>query len=200
MTLFAKQTIVALLDNDSGAHIHRHSTVLGHISLGNGEYHSPLDRSTTGLGRIFKSLCDHPAAASVGWDVILCGFSLIVWASVRGLKITKITGNAGLDRTLHLEKANVNGASKNSSNQSPLKAATRFDAGHVGKDSSGSARRRRVASKSVNEDNMSLDKGCNGEGEMPENLESGAVSSALFALGGLGAIASGVLGAETEGL
>jgi len=200
MALFVKQAIMVLVDTEPGAHTHKHSTVLEFQRWHNAGYHNPLDRSTTAPGRVLKSLGDHPAAASVGWDVILCGFSLIVWASIRRLEITKITGNAGLNRIPDFDEVHDNGSKMDDSNQSRLKAATMFDADHGGQDSlSESTRRRRVVSKSADEDiPMSPVKADNGEEEMPEKPESAAASCALFVLGGLGAIASGVLGAESE--
>jgi hypothetical protein len=191
MALFAKQTIVALVDNEPEPYTHKHSKVLEY----NTGYYGPLDRSTAAPVRILKSLGGHPATASVGWDVILCGFSLIVWAFVRRLEIPRITGNAGLNRITN--EANANESGKDNSDQSHLKSAMTFDADRLGEDfRSESTRRRHGVSKSGGEDILisSVKVGNGGAGKP----QLSAVRCALLALGGLGAIASGVLGAESE--
>jgi hypothetical protein len=197
IALHIKQAVVALLDNDPGAHSHKHSALLQYLYLGNPGYHGPIERSATALGRVFGSLGDHPAVASVGWDVMLCGLSLIAWAVVRGLDVVKITGNAGLNKI-----PGDSTASRDSKGVEEEPARPGSQASIISKTakSNEGTRRRRVASASDEDENVAQSsmKVATGEEEVPENAESGAVSWGLFVVGGLGAIASGVLGAEVE--
>lgn len=92
--LHLRQTLFALLDNEPGSHHHRHSS----LTSSHKEHRSSLGRTSTAIGRVLGSLADHPAVAKVGWDVILCGLSLVVWATLRGLDVGKILQSVRLDR------------------------------------------------------------------------------------------------------
>jgi hypothetical protein len=205
MLLYAKQTIVALLDNDPGAHAHKHSAVLSYLQLQNPEHHGPVERSTTAISRIVGSLSDHPAAASVGWDVILCGLSLIAWASVRGVDIVKITGNIGFNRIPDDGSSAQDAKEGDGGEAEQTMRRTRSRGEKASKASSNGntgTRRRRGVSSSDGEgyDAQSSLEVTKGEEEAPENPEAGAASWGLFTIGGLGAITSGVLGAEVDRL
>ena len=201
MLLHAKQTFVALLDNDPGAYTHRHSAVLEYLHLQSPGYHGSVERSTTAIGRVYGSLNSHPAVSSVGWDVLLCGLSLIVWATVRGLDLRRIASNAGLLRTVATDHKEDQIA-----DDEPSKPVTRSSTSGKSKKSSNTSTRRRRGTAAESDDSTysdvdahgSSEKAVEGEEEMLEDPEAGALSWALFALGGLGAVAAGVLGGEVD--
>jgi hypothetical protein len=187
IALYVKQTFVALLDSDPGARINIHSTLLEYLRLQSGEQHGPVGRSTTALQHVLRSLGDHPAVASVGWDVLLCGLSLIAWAVTRGLDPVKISGNAGLNKIPYELDAT----------RPVPKGGTRSRATKLSS-LEGARRRRGKSTSEVDGTYSDTDNSTIAEDE--GNPEAGAVSWGLFALGGLGAIASGVFGAEAERL
>lgn len=79
----AKTTLVALLSNAPNSHYHRHSALLPWDV----EHRSLWERSTSAFGKVLGSTSDHPVVAAVGWDVLLCGLSLGLWAAVRGISV-----------------------------------------------------------------------------------------------------------------
>ncbi len=197
--LYAKQTFVAFLDNDPGAYEHRHSHYLASLHLPHEDERGAVSRTTGSISRILSALYDHPAMATVGWDVLMCTFSLTAWATVRGLDISKIASAAGL---IELSTKPVSDAMKTISNKARSSSVT-----SDGNTSLGPRPRRRRKSARAGEEaekdgdfavSKAVSKVVLGEEEEPENLEAGAVSWVMFALGGLGVLASGVLGAEFE--
>ena len=94
LLLHLKQTILALLDNEPGSHHHRHSSLFTQRE----EHHSTIKRTSTAVGRVLGSINDHPAVTNIGCDVILCGLSLVLWASIRGLDVREILNGVGLSR------------------------------------------------------------------------------------------------------
>ena len=193
--LYLKQTFVALLDNDPGAHDHRHSHYLALLHLPHSQERGGLRRTTSSFGAVLGALADHPAVASVGWDVLMCGLSLAAWAVVRGLDVTRIASAAGLTTATTTSEEKESGSRKTSKSTSTT-GATPND--------KPPRRRRKSAATSKSGDGEFLPSRddeqpiLRGEEERSENLEAGAVSWAMFACGGLGVLASGVLGAEFE--
>lgn len=201
--LHAKQTVVALLDNDPGAHEHRHSTYLAYLHLLHAQERTAGDRSKTALGNVLAAIGDHPAVSHMGWDVILCGISLTAWATVRGLDISKIARAAGLVTS----KADsiVHGTAKTKTKTT--EAAVSADE----VDTKSRRPRRRPKSSGRTKDAVedgeadSLYSRSNidgpvfaGEEEMRQDFEAGAVGCALLFAGGLGVATASVWGAEVE--
>lgn len=81
--LHFKTTVVALFSNTPASYSYRH-TLLHPFEK---EHHATLDRASTALGRILGAIGSHPAVSSAGWDVLLSGLSLGIWASIRGLDV-----------------------------------------------------------------------------------------------------------------
>ncbi|KZF24002.1 hypothetical protein L228DRAFT_266370 [Xylona heveae TC161] len=92
--LHAKATVSAIIDNNSGSNpSHRHSVyylfdaaqarLQGHPAPNE----SKFDHSKSTAGNIIRGLNDHPAVSVMGWDVLLSGVTLTVWAAVRGLDL-----------------------------------------------------------------------------------------------------------------
>ena len=193
--LHLKQTVLALLYNDPGAYDHRHSHYLASMRLPHEHHRSGLERSSSSVSRVLGALQDHPAVSSVGWDVLMCAVSLVAWSVVRGIDIRKILSATGLTvRLVESRKRKAGHRRKGSS------ASTDGTEGQA-------KRRRRQSSKTAAGD---ADKGgeyvpdhsivpvMRGEEEEDENLEAGAVSWVMFAFGGLGLVAAGVLGGEFD--
>ena len=203
LLLYLKQTFVALLDNDPGAYQHRHSHYLASLHLPHKHERGPIDRTTSSVSRILGSLSDHPAVASVGWDVLMCAISLATWAAIRGLEISRIASAAGLPASTSSRQRSTSKPTHARSDSTTSNAsANAFPGSKV-------RRRRKPSTKAqVEGDTTEKDGDFNpnetvapvvvGEEEEDENLEAGAVSWALYAVGGLGVLASGVLGAEFE--
>lgn len=54
------------------------------------EHRSAFNRSSTAVSRVFGAISEHPAVSATGWDVVLSGLSLGIWAAVRGLDIKEM--------------------------------------------------------------------------------------------------------------
>ncbi|KAL0473228.1 hypothetical protein QR685DRAFT_516201 [Neurospora intermedia] len=83
LLLHGKTSIAALWDNLPGSYKHRHSVRIPFDI----EKRSAWERSTTAMEKILGSMNDHPAVAAAGKDVLLCAFSLGIWAAVRALDV-----------------------------------------------------------------------------------------------------------------
>ncbi|KAF7897019.1 hypothetical protein EAF00_005247 [Botryotinia globosa] len=81
LILHVRTTGLALLYNTPENHYYRHSLIHPLEKV----YRSNTNRAFTAVERVFGAISDHPAVASVGYDVILSGLSLGTWAAVRGL-------------------------------------------------------------------------------------------------------------------
>jgi hypothetical protein len=85
-----KTTVFALFYNTPENYYYRHSLLHPFKE----EHHSALNRGYTAVGRLFGAIREHPAVGAVGWDVILSGLSLGVWAAVRGLDAKEMLGSS----------------------------------------------------------------------------------------------------------
>lgn len=204
LLLYLKQTFVALLDNDPGAYKHRHSHYLASMHLPHENRRGPMLRTASSISRVLGSLSDHPAVASMGWDVLMCAISLAAWATIRGLDTSRIAAAStglitptashaqfhpsSLDFT-HIRSMSV--TSNASANVSPGPRVRKRRNNGQGQGKAGE----KDGEFSPNE---AVADSVRGEEEMDENLEAAAVSWALFTLGGLGVLAPGVLGADSE--
>ncbi|KAK1773235.1 hypothetical protein QBC45DRAFT_364250 [Copromyces sp. CBS 386.78] len=81
--LHGKTSIAGLWYNLPGSYKHRHSVRIPFDI----EKRSAWERSTTAMEKILGSMTDHPAVAAAGKDVLLCAFSLGIWAAVRALDV-----------------------------------------------------------------------------------------------------------------
>ena len=217
VALHLKQTVASLLDSDPGAYSNRHSKYLAYAHLPHEAEHTTIYRSTSAFGRVLGSLNEHPAVSSVGWDVLMCGISLGVWAAIRGIQPERLLAAIGLASSKHL--ANKKSSSKKRrrrSSSKPRRGSTSTtateDQALTAKSTSGSTRRRKKASidadpfvddagKSKPEDpdfkappTMEDDEvDFEGEEDTAENAEAAAVGWTLWVVGGLGVSACSVL-------
>lgn len=83
LLLHGKTSIAGLWHNLPGSYKHRHSVRIPFDI----EKRSAWERSTTAMEKILGSMTDHPAVAAAGKDVLLCAFSLGIWAAVRALDV-----------------------------------------------------------------------------------------------------------------
>lgn len=209
--LHAKQTLVALFDSDPGAYDHRHSQYLAYIHLPHEEERSRTYRSASALNRVLGAINDHPAISSIGWDVLMCGLSLGVWAAARGLEPGRMLSAIGIGEapTPH---ATTKPSQKPSKKKPTTKAITDQVEDAVKSPTKSTARRRK---KQAAQDDPFVDAASKddtgdkdfktsasveheveefeADEELPENLESAAISWGLLALGGLGLCGAGTL-------
>jgi hypothetical protein len=90
--LHGRSTVLALFFNTPDSHYHRHS-ILHPFKQ---ERRTILDRSSTAVGKVLGAIGDHPAVSAVGWDVLLSGMSLGLWAANRGLNVHAILSSCAL--------------------------------------------------------------------------------------------------------
>jgi len=90
--LHGKSTVLALLLNTPDSYYHRHSLLHPFRQ----EHRSILERSSTAVGKVLGAIGDHPAVSAVGWDVLLSGLSVGLWAAIRGLDVQEILRSTGL--------------------------------------------------------------------------------------------------------
>jgi hypothetical protein len=90
--LYGKSTVLALLFNTPDRDYHRHS-VLHPFKQG---HRTILEWSSTAIGKVLGAIGDHPAVGAVGWDVLLSGMSLGLWAATRGLDVQAILSSSAL--------------------------------------------------------------------------------------------------------
>jgi len=88
--LHLKSTVLALVSNTPEKYSYRHSLLHPFQE----ERLSTLNRGTTAVGRLFGAIGEHPAVSGVGWDVILSGLSLGIWAGIRGLDAWEMLGSS----------------------------------------------------------------------------------------------------------
>lgn len=78
--LYVKATAIALLDDSVDIDTHKYLFAFLYSSS-SGPKHWQY---RSGKWRFFGELLDHPAVSSVGWDVVLCWSSAIIWAVIQG--------------------------------------------------------------------------------------------------------------------
>ncbi|KAF3770516.1 hypothetical protein M406DRAFT_344220 [Cryphonectria parasitica EP155] len=81
VVLHGMATLRGLRYNLPQAHYHRHSRFLPWDI----EERSRWERTTTAIGKLLGSTRDHPVVAAVGYDVLISGLSVGLWAAVRSL-------------------------------------------------------------------------------------------------------------------
>ena len=196
--LYLKQTFVALLDNDPGAHVHRHSHYLALLHLPHEQERRGTTRAASAIGEVLGALGAHPAVASVGWDVVICTTSLGAWAIARGLDVSRIADTAGIGSSQQ-EPQQIR-HQENDAVATTTTVTAKMPAGRPRKTRKPTAKAAKEESKKGGSFDESQVKGPipYGEEARPENPEAGAVGWTMFALGGLGVLAAGVLGATSE--
>jgi hypothetical protein len=88
--LHFKSTALALFYNTPESYYYRHSLLHPFKK----EHLSTINRGSTAVAKLFGAIREHPAVSAVGWDVVLSGLSLGVWAAVRGLDGKEILGSS----------------------------------------------------------------------------------------------------------
>lgn len=90
LTLHGMTTFNGLRYNLPNSHYHRHSKLLPWDI----EERSKWERARTASGKLLGSLADHPVVAAVGYDVLLSGLSIGIWAAVRALRASHVLTSA----------------------------------------------------------------------------------------------------------
>jgi hypothetical protein len=88
--LHVKSTSLGLFYNFPEEHSYRHAILHPFQS----HHQSTTNKTSTAVGRLLGAITEHPAVSAVGWDVIISGLSLGVWAAVRGLDARELLGSS----------------------------------------------------------------------------------------------------------
>ncbi|KUJ12736.1 uncharacterized protein LY89DRAFT_699399 [Mollisia scopiformis] len=214
--LHLKSSFLALFYNIPDSTYYRHSLLHPFKE----EHRSTFDRSTTALGRVFGAIGEHPAVSAQGWDVLLSGLTLGIWAAIRGLE-----ANDMLTSTLPFSELLLKPAQKLVEDTSialkedakdavdnVVSRTTRRRPGRPKKHEeidSNVPRRGRSAKKAleltngVDEDDAAYEPTesdpLEGDEETGEDWEMGALTWGLLSVGGLGVGTAAVYGAEVVG-
>lgn len=90
LALHGVTTFNGLRYNLPDSHYHRHSKLLPWDI----EERSKWERARTASGKLLGSMADHPVVAAVGYDVLLSGLSIGIWAAVRSLRASHVLTSA----------------------------------------------------------------------------------------------------------
>jgi hypothetical protein len=93
--LYGKSTFVALAFNTPNSHYHRHRILHSFAQ----EQRHIIERGSTAVGKLLGAIGDHPAVSAVGWDALLSGLSLGLWATIHGLDAQAILFSCGLPQS-----------------------------------------------------------------------------------------------------
>jgi hypothetical protein len=72
------------------------------------EHRSPLDRGSIAFGKLFGAMWEHFAVGAVGWDVLLSGLSLGIWATARSLDAHNMCRSVGVRKLRFHASAKAN--------------------------------------------------------------------------------------------
>ncbi|TVY44634.1 hypothetical protein LOCC1_G003981 [Lachnellula occidentalis] len=215
--LHLKSTIIALVSNTPERYAYRHSLLHPFKE----EQLSTLDRGSTALGRLFGAIGEHPAVGAVGWDVIMSGLSLGIWAGIRALDAWEMLGSSVVftKRTAKAVEAmsetnvkqevvdtidNIVEATPRRRPGRPRKSEKVEDTDDASSAVSLPRRRGRPSKKAAVNDNDAAYKPAGGvqleEGDedVEEDWESAAMAWGTIITGGLGTGSAGIFGADMK--
>jgi hypothetical protein len=87
-----KSSLIAGLYNAPDSHYHRHNLLHPFRQ----EKRTLTERTSTAVGKVLGAIDDHPAVSAVGWDVIMSGLTIGLWAVTRGLDVERVLASTGL--------------------------------------------------------------------------------------------------------
>ncbi|KAH7418326.1 hypothetical protein BKA64DRAFT_564193, partial [Cadophora sp. MPI-SDFR-AT-0126] len=192
--LHLKASALALYYNTPESTYYRHSLLHPFKE----EHRTTLGRGSTAIGRVFGAIGEHPAVGSAAWDVLLTGFSLGIWAAVRGLdakemfrsimifmdRSNEIPSEGVVDRNYGTMKTKAENAASNSNRQGPPQGTN--------------SRTQPAKARDDDEYRPSVDEMIDeGDEETEGDLEIAALAWGLLSVGGLGIGGAAVYGAET---
>lgn len=96
--LHLKSSIFAIGYNTPERGYYRHSRLLD-IPYKK-EYRSPFDRGSAAFGKLFGAIWEHSIVGAAGWDVLLSGLSLGIWAATRNLEPLNVVRSLGVRSTI----------------------------------------------------------------------------------------------------
>lgn len=190
--LHVKSSAFAIGYNTPDREYYRHSRLLN-VPYKK-KHRSPFDRGSAAFGKLFGAVGDHFAVGAAGWDVMLSGLSLGVWAATRNLDPVDIVRSVGIP---------IHGPEKKSEEVVPpiksedTKASTSKRAGRPKK-----AEKRTKPNKTSADDTDSTyspsddDRFDEGDEGAEDNWEIGACTWGILTTTGLGVVSAGVFGAE----
>jgi len=209
--LHLKSTATAILYNAPESHYYRHSLLHPFKE----EHRSTLNRGYTAISRLLGAVNEHPAVAAVGWDVMLSGLSLGIWAAVRGLEPKKMLSSttffmehaeAVVEKTEDIIKIEAEKAVHKFESQIPRRRGrakkSETSTPELPDDITSPQRRGRVSKKTGEErDDASYqptesDQFEEGDENVEEDTEVGALAWGLISAGGLGYGSASIYGAD----
>jgi len=198
LLLHGKSTTIALFYNDPGSHVHRHNL----LDTFNTEQRNALERGSTAIGKVLGAIRDHPAVGAAGWDALLSGLSLGLWAAVRGLDVEAIISNCGFP-TGEITQAKEEAIAKVKETELPKKveppAPRRRGRPRKTQRSIDDTKATRKGTRKEEEDKASVPpEPPSAEGDVIEedDWEVGALAWGIVSAMGLGVGSAGVFGAE----
>lgn len=197
--LHVKASYEGLLHSAPSAYYHRHSKYLPFDV----EKRSAWERTTSAFGRILSATSDHPVVSGAGFDVLLSGTSLGLWAAVRATDVADILA-ASIPWYTHAQ--HERDLEHRDADKSPRAVATKTHHDEPAPSPRRRGRPRKVKRESDSVSDASYEPTPSEAAalvvgdEVAEagelDWESSAVAWGLTALGGLGAGSAGVLGSE----
>jgi len=205
--LHFKATASALFYNTPDSHYHRHILLRPFKE----EHRSALNRGSTAVGKLFGAINEQPAISAVGWDVLLSGISVGIWAGVRGLDAKAMLQSSVpfLDQTEKLVDETAVAVKSESKEaiekiQGPVKKRAgrpRKVAGEPSTPSAATKRRGRSGKETDDDDDAAYqpsddDQVIEGDDTAESDVEMAALAWGLIIAGGLASGSTGVYGAE----
>ncbi|KAF4300824.1 hypothetical protein GTA08_BOTSDO11435 [Botryosphaeria dothidea] len=142
---------------------------------------------TSASGKILGAISDDPIISVIGWDVLLSGFSLCIWAAARGLDVKDIDAR----KPYRVSRFSVHKASRKVKEERKLYAK-----GRTVTDGSDADDAAYTPSPTVEAEVADLEHEEEHDDTMTEDAEAAALAWGLSLVGGLGLMSAAVMGAE----
>ena len=160
-----------------------------------------LVRAQTSLGQLLGALREHPSVARIGWDVLLTGLSIVIWAGLKGSRkramlnalslsngVVEVKGAGGKRKVIRSSSDAANGLERKMSRRGSTRKKERKS---VGQKEDAPERLEPVETIEGNEWARRI-----ADDEKDTDWESSGLALGLTFLGGIGTGSACVLGAE----
>ncbi|PQE10352.1 Alpha-mannosyltransferase alg11p protein [Rutstroemia sp. NJR-2017a WRK4] len=202
--LHLKTSGLALLYNTPKDHYYRHHLLHPIEKV----HRSSTDRAVTAIERVLGAVGDHPAVGAVGYDVVISGLSLGIWAAIRGLdgkQILRFTipwMDKGRQAAKEV-KAEVENMVNSTDISTPLRRRGRPKKSETPQSSSTGSRRSKSKKLQADSDDTAtytppsnVNEFNEGDEDEDEDWEMAALTWGVISSVGLGTGSAGVYGAE----
>ncbi|KAK7717044.1 hypothetical protein SLS57_006451 [Botryosphaeria dothidea] len=164
---------------------------------------------TSASGKILGAISDDPIISVIGWDVLLSGFSLCIWAAARGLDVKDMFGSIFPQIGKEDTSKNVAFSPETESNKEETPASPTESQGSPSTRRRGRSKRNANSTQKEDADDAAYTPSPTVEAEvadleheeehddtMTEDAEASALAWGLSLVGGLGLMSAAVMGAE----